>query len=421
MIHSLPRLILTLCFIGTATRLEAAVVDARPLPRIMVGKSNDLPQFQVSGTGAPFRPMGSSYLPEFHQSLAPGIYDPDAAKAAMEKMVSGGFNVIRTWAYHGHFALRKDQIFTMEGPDGAEANTPELWQPYIDNLCHFIGLANQHGLYVHLVIDREPDTLFYRSMVAEGFPDVEGFHHREFMTTGSIKAKEIYIRELIENIRRRSPALLSTIFAYEIRNEIHANTRYAPFNKTSGKVETAAGIYDMGDPASRLACQEDNLKLFLTRTTAALKQADPEALATASVFGFLPVGKAGMADKGLLPVDLEETRWPIRLSTLAESPIDFVSFNSYHPLPWNENLAASGIDHALMRKKPFLCTEFGAHRNKIKDPSLAASTIASYREAIFNSGFQGAYLFTWDTTKHTRWTMTEQNQVVFDHLKVAPR
>lgn len=398
-----------------------AIQDHQPLRRIIIGESQGATQFQISGTGEPFTPMGSSYLPEFHKSLAPGVYDPDAAREAMETMVDGGFNIIRIWSYHGHWEFRKEEVYTMEGPDWRRTNTPELWQPYIDNLCHFIGLANQHGLYVHLVIDREPDTTFYRSMVAEGYPDVEGFYNREYMTTGSIEAKEIYIKELIENIRERSPALLSTIFAYEIRNEIHANTAFAPFNRTSGEVKTAAGVYDMGDAASRLACQEDNLRLFLNRTTAALKQADPEALATASVFGFLPVGKAGMEGDGLLPVDLPDTRWPSRPAVLVESPIDFVSFNSYHPYDWDVNLVASGINKRMMREKPFVCTEFGAHRDAIPDGARAAKIIVDYRDTIMRGGFRGAYLFTWNTTEHTRWTMTEDDAVVFERLRIQFR
>ena len=399
--------------IAAADRAEGTY---RLLPRIGVDASGRMPVFRNSETGALFRPVGSSYLPEFHNTLSPGVYDRQAAERAIAKMVSGGFTVLRIWAYHGHFKHREKEIYGMEGRDHA-ANTPGLSQAYMDNLCNFIGLANTYGLYVHLVIDREPDKTFYRSMVAEGYPDVEGFHHREYMTSGSIKAKEIYIRELIDNIRRRSPELLSTIFAYEIRNEIHSNTRHAPFNRTSGSVKTASGVYDMGDPHARLACQEDNVMLFLSRTTTALKQADPMALATASVFGFLPVGKAGMEGHGLLPTDFKETRWPIRPAALAASPIDFVCFNSYLPNPWDKALESSGIDGRLLRQKPFVCTEFGAHRQGINDAGEAADSLLQYRRAILKSGFQGAYLFTWDTTRHTRWTMMEKDAVIFERLR----
>ena len=38
-------------------------------------------------------------------------------------------------------------------------------------------------------------------------------------------------------------------------------------------------------------------------------------------------------------------------------------------------------------------------------------------EDILDSGFQGALLFTWDETKHTRWTMEEQGGVIKEKLK----
>ena len=102
-----------------------------------------------------------------------------------------------------------------------------------------------------------------------------------------------------------------------------------------------------------------------------------------------------------------------------ESPIDFVSFNSYHPHDWNQALESSGINERLMRQKPFVCTEFGAHRSAIEGAQKAAGVLHNYRQGILKSGFQGAYLFTWNTTKHTRWTMMEDGAAVFERLRAA--
>lgn len=396
-----------------------ALPITRELPRIEVRSDKGEARFHLACSGEIFHPMGSSYLPELHRSFSPGVYDSAAADAALAQMAEGGLTVVRIWAYHGHWENRRDGIYALEGPQPFRTErSPELWQPYLDNLCDFIARANHYGIYVHLVIDREPDKNFYREMVNRGYPDVEGFHHREYMTTGSIEAKEIYIRELIGEIRGRNPHLLSTIFAYEIRNELHANTSQDPFKRVSGRVKTAAGIYDMGCPEERLACLEDNIQLFLKRTTRALREEEPRALATASVFAYLPVGKKGMLDEGLLPIDLPDTRWPVRPKVLVDTDLDFISFHGYIPHDWETALESSGVDAELVRKKPFICGEFGAHRRAFPNAGKAADALYLFRQEILESGFQGAYLFTWDSTQHTRWTMTEEGGAIFEALRV---
>ncbi len=397
-------------------KLPAA--DFAALPRIKIGEHQGRPAFINSSTGEVFQPMGSSYLPEKHKTFSPGVYVSDDAESALEKMAEGGFTVVRIWSYHGHWENRKEGLFAMEGPDYRNQNTPELWQPYVDNIVDFITRASRRGIYVHLVIDREPDTPFYRDRVNTGYPDVEGFIHREYLTEGSLEAKEIYIAELIKNFRQRNPELLSTIFAYEIRNEIHADTAQAPFNKTEGVVETAAGHYDMGSPSSRQACFNENVLLFLSRAAKALKKADPEALATTSTFAYLPVHKEGMLEAGLLPTDMEDTRWPILPAVLVDSDLDFVSFHSYYPHDWNRALQSSGFDEKFLKKKPFICGEFGAHRHSFSNVDLAASALLVYRDDILASGFRGAYLFTWDTLQHTRWTMVEDDAVIYETLRL---
>lgn len=389
------------------------------LPRIVVCNEDGVAVLRDSSSNEIFRPIGSNYVPGLvHRTFSPGFYDQAAAEVALAKMAKGGFTTVRTWAYHGHWQNRADGFYAMEGPQSFRLqDSPELWQPYVDNLVDFIARANNHGIYVHLVIDREPDKPFYRDRVNGGYPDIEGFVHREYLTSGSIEAKEIYIAELIDNIRSRNPDLLSTILVYEIRNEIHANTNVAPFNRTEGDVTTAAGIYDTGNPESRLACFEDNVTLFLNRATAAIKEADPEALTTASIFAYLPVGKDGLYDEGLLPIEMSDTRWPVLPRVLVRSDIDVVSFHSYIPDNWGQALSSSGFRNEFLSEKPFVAGEFGALRRAFDTVDLAAQALLNYRNTILGCGFLGAYLFTWNTYEHTRWTMTEEGAVIFESMR----
>ncbi len=253
-----------------------------------------------------------------------------------------------------------------------------------------------------------------------GFPDVEGIIHREYMVEGSIQAKEIYVGEIIRSIRDRDPGLLSTIFTYEIRNEIHANTTQKPFSLTSGIVTTAIGDYDMGIPAERQAAYDDNVTHWMNRAIAALKAEDPDALATSSIFAYSAVGKsAAMNDAGLLPVDATpDRRWPVLPSVLMATNVDFISIHHYiSSSNWSQALESSGWDALDKTLKPFLAGEYGMRRDATNDPIFAANQLYDHRETVLDFGFRGASLFTFDLLSHFRWSAMEEGAFVYERLK----
>ena len=51
------------------------------------------------------------------------------------------------------------------------------------------------------------------------------------------------------------------------------------------------------------------------------------------------------------------------------------------------------------------------------DIFAAADTLHAYREEILDSGFRGAYLFTWDTFPFQRWGAMEQGAIIYERLK----
>ena len=395
-----------------------------PLPRIGVRAAEPFAQFYNTETGREFRPIGSSYVrlyevgsDRFHSTFAVGQYDAAMAEAALQKMADSGYTVVRVWCYHGHPTLQNQNppVYSIEGPYAT--NVPDLYQPYLDNLFDFLERATRHGIYVQLAIDRAPRNNYYDSMVNAGYPEVTGFIHREYMVSGAITAKEIYISQLLQSIIDHNPALLSTIFAYEIRNEIHSRTDEEPFSEARLWAETAAGIYNMESPADRQACQDDNVTLFLNTSVAAIKDNDPDALVTTSVFTFWPVGKDGLAGNGLLPRDMTDHRWPIQPGVLVDTDLDFVSVHGYIPHDWDDELGSTDWSLIDKTQKPFLCGEFGAHRWHYENVFDAAEALYSHREDILNSGFRGALLFTWDTFIHTRWTMMEDDEIINERLK----
>ncbi len=403
------------------------------LPRIGVREATPFAQFYNTENGEEFFPNGINYikLHEYiqsdgsnsgsrnHATFIEELYDPHAAEVALAGMADGGFTIVRVWLYHGHWQLRANGFLSVGGP--LASNSHELHQPYMDNFVDFLKRANRHGIYVHLVIDREPENSFYRrDRVDVGFEDIEGFVHREYMVEGSIEAKEIYVREIVREIRSRDPGLLSTIFTYEIRNEIHANTQQKPFSMTSGIVTTSAGDYDMGIAEERQAAYDDNVINWLNRSVAALREEDPHALITSSVFAYAAVGKTEeMNSSGLLPVNPgPDTRWPVRPSVLMATDLDFVSFHHYiSSRTWSEALKSSGWDGLDKTKKPFIAGEYGIHRDATDDPFSAANQLYDHRERVLDLGFRGASLFTFDTFSHHRWAAMEDGAYIFERLK----
>jgi len=372
-----------------------------PLPRIKTRSASPYAEFYNTKTGKTFNPIGNSYVQlwggYFHCNFIASLYDANAAESALTMMQQSGYTLVRIWCYYGNSTLRGQNppLYSIEGP--YETNGPELYRPYLNNLLDFLTRANNHGIYVQLAIDRTPDNTYYNNLVNTGYWDyVTGQANREYMVAEAIRAKQIYISQLIQAMIDYDPNLLSTIFSYELRNEIVSRADEKPFNQLSGWVFTGNGVeYDMNSPTSRQACQDDNIKNWANKCIAAIKEKDPDAMACCSLFTFDCTGKNGLAGKGLLPAT-KPGSWPVLPSLLLETNLDYVDIHSYIPNDFAHSLESSlwsSLDKTL---KPFTCGEFGAMRTDYTDVFAASSALYNYRETILDAGFRGALLFTWD-------------------------
>jgi hypothetical protein len=400
---------------------------ATPLPRIKARVASPYAEFYNVQTGESFRPIGSNYVQlytigstVYHSTFIPGLYDSSAAENALTIMQQSGYNFVRVFCYQGSSTLRSQSppLYSIEGP--SSTNVPQLYQPYLNNLLDFLTRANSHGIYVQIVIDYTPTNVYYTNLVNTGYSYVTGSTHRDYMVSSAITAKQTYIRQLIQSIINYDPNLLSTVFSYELKNELNSTTDNGPFNLTSGWYTMGNGNeYDMSSATSRQACQDDNIKNWANKCVIAIREKDPNAMACASVFPFDAVGKNGYAGKGLLPITFSDKRWPARPSVLVTTNLDYVDIHSYLPKSWSTGLSSSewsSIDKTL---KPFTCGEFGAERATYYTGNVfaAAAGLYNYREYILDSGFRGASLFTWDTYSHIRWTAMEANAVINERLK----
>jgi hypothetical protein len=403
-----------------------------PLPRIKARTASPYAEFYNVQTGESFSPIGANYVPLYwiggtgngtggtggtcyHSAFIPGLYDSAAAENALTIMQQSGYNLVRVFIYQGDGTLRNLGLYCIEGP--SSTNVPALYQPYLDNLLDFLTRANSHGIYVQIVTDRTPTNAYYSNQVNAGYSCVTGSTNREYLVSGAVTAKKTYLGTLVQAIIDHDPNLLSTVFGYELKNELNSTTDSKPFSYTSGWYTMGNGIdYNMGDAASRQACQNDNIKNWANQSVSAIKAKDPDAMVCISVFTLYAVGKTGMT--GLLPITTSDKRWPALPSLLLQTNIDYIDIHSYKPNGWNTSMASAGWPSSLDKTlKPFTCGEFGALRTSYGPVTNAASVLYSYRENILDSGFRGALLFTWDTETHTRWTAMEAGAIINERLK----
>jgi hypothetical protein len=416
-----------LVVVGVLLNYAVVACATTALPRIKVRTGTPVGEFYNSETGETFYPEGSNYVrlhwlgdDGFHSTFTDGMYSSVDAEASLTKMEQGGYNTVRVFCYKGHYKLTAEDIYAVNGPYSTDG--PQLYQPYMDNIIDFLRRANAHGIYVYMEVGSTPWNSYYNSIANTGSSNIEGSINRELLAIGPIEAKKLYLRQFIQYIKNSDPNLLSTILSYEIRNEIRCDTEYKPFSMTSGWVFTADGNeYNMGSASSRQACQDNNINNWANQCVSVIRAEDADALASCSVFTFSVVGKSGLAGAGLLPLDMADNRWPARPLKLQQSSIDFIDIHCYLPWGWSDELASSEWANIDKMRQPFLVGEFGAHRVSYPDVNEAADLLYDYREDVYDLGFAGALLFTWDTYSHTRWTAMEEGEVVNNRLKPTAR
>ena len=398
------------------------------LPRIKAVEAEPVAKFVNTATGLDFMAVGSSYVNLWwidgiphHCNFTPGLYDKQAAEDTLAYMRESGYTVVRTFIDKGHHTRNRLAIYGLDGP--YENETPSLYEPYMQNLIDFLERATKHGIYVIAAFEVWPYTRFYSSLVFSGNDDIEGNHNRTILAENTIKAREIYLEEFIKRLKKHNPDLLTTIFAYDVQNELYCRSDQKPFSMTEGLVTTANGkTYDMSCPVSRQACQDENTVNWANRLTAVVKKHDPDALVTASLFPFWPLGKE--VEKGLLPLDTPDKRWPVGMRLIIEeTDFDFIDIHPY--IGWQGNmqevLDSSQWSEIDKTKKPFVAFEYGAHRFEtrvnVDNVELAAQKLYDWRQDMFDIGFAGAAIFTWHTTSHTRWTLTEDGGRINDYMR----
>jgi len=400
-----------------------------PLPRIAPKSASPAAYFVNTKTGEKFTPLGTNYVRldwigpiAYHTTFNSAFYDARAAEKALAEMSKDGYNIVRVFLDQGESVHQAQGQFGMNGP--FETKIPRLYPPTVNNFIDFLSRARNHGIYVIPVCEFWPYNKFYDTLAKNNPPaDIEHINGA-YLSRGCIEAKKTYLAELVESVIKAEPkgTLLSTVFSWELTNEVHLATSIKPFSLTAGKVTTADGkTYDMADAGQRQQCMDNNVTNWANQMVAAVKAVDPDAMISASVFTYQIVRKKG--PNGLFPIDAEDPRFPARPLMLFNSDLSYIDVHTY-PTTFVDNYslreALESSEYSKWDKtlKPLLMGEFGTFKDKYETIEQACEVMTAHRKEAFDLGFSGALYWTWDTFSQKRiWHLLEQDGFINNALK----
>lgn len=339
MLSRTARIILT-CI----TLLGAISASAAPAQRIGITTIAGKKTLYNTVTGAEFNPRGYNYTvvetrgtsddcKERHITFDTGRYQAALAEAFLGQMQYDGYNTVRVMLDWG------DACRAAVGQYAATPPSPvgsEVYSAYMANIVDFLLRAKAKNLYVILVMNYTPQSPYYQALIGgspEPHAQIAG-ENRYLLTQGGHQAKAAYLTAFINALKNStSPVgeLLPTVLAYELQNEVMVVDNLPPFSLTSGTVTFGNGLsYNMASTADRQQAMDANVVQWSIVANNAVKQADPSALVSASVFTFAAVGLPGY--NGITPVPSRgsEKRHPARVASLHQwSTIDFTDIHLY--------------------------------------------------------------------------------------------
>ena len=363
--------------------------------------------FVEKKSGKEFRPVGFHYiriLPDgVHYVFAPSQYDPARVEAMFSDLEKNGFNIVRV--FMGNLELT-------EG-DGLSGT-------FLDNVVDFLERATRHRIYVLLVVDWIPGSQRYTSIVANARPDVDGMQ-RLLLDKANITAKSLYLKDFISMLKERRPALLSSIFAYELENEVCIDLDKLPFSQTSGTFACAGKQYDLANEQDLQKLVDTAIVDNANKLTTAIRSVDPQAMVAYSVFSYAAVGRSG---PNRIRSDVShDMRCPIRPLALAKSKLSYVDLHFYAPNPeglesdlksleWDKLTSACRAEG-----KPILAGEYGVPSSLAADGEQSARCATWHLQNLLEKGMTGGIFWTYDCHEQENVVNAKQfDGAIFDAL-----
>jgi len=411
---------------------SSASAGLKPLPRIAPQAAEPVAKFIDAESGKTFSPIGVNYVRldwidqiPYHTTMNAALYDPIRTNRDFKEIAANGYNLIRVFLDHGDPAHQSRMQYGMAGP--YLHNTEDLYPPALDAFIDLLRLANKHGLYVIVDAEYVPTNQYYSNMSVDHTDETIGYYNWMYLSKKYIRAKALYFSKLVEAVKFAEPngALLSTVFSWELQNEIAIHGNFAPFNRHSGTVTTAdGGTYDMANAEDRQLCWDSNVVNWADTLCDTIRSIDPDAMVSASLFTYQIAGKEGANG---LTGHYPDHRYPASPQAIAISKLSFVDIHTYDTTmqphyDLESSLNSSGFDQLDKTIKPFLIGEYGTFKDKYDHVEDAKDAMISHQQEMERLGFAGHLFWTWDTHSQKRiWDLTEEGGVLLEALKPKNR
>lgn len=185
-------------FIATSPVQVASVATTTPIAkagehRIGIRVIDGHGEFYDRMTGEKFVPRGANYIRLAmqqglgggaylaHSTFGPGFYDPVRADAAMRKMYSDGYNVVRVF-------IETTTTTSISGAYGLSGD-------YLDNIADFIHLAKKNNLFVIFSTDWVVSLPSYTTIIEE-YCDTFNSVKAVYFSASAISCSSILINRL---------------------------------------------------------------------------------------------------------------------------------------------------------------------------------------------------------------------------------
>lgn len=400
--------------LSAALSAAAGAADASPaLPRIAAGDG----LFVERRGGRPFTPVGFNYIrlrPKWHGTFAPSVYDPRRAEAMLAEMQAGGFNTVRVFID----PAAKQGIVQARGAEG-------LSKPYLGRLVDFLSRARAHRVYVIPSLLALPCCKRYDDLV--GRPRRHFGHANEmYFDDRFVRAKALYVADVLAAIQRADPDLLSTVLACELDNETHFFAHGEPFSRKEGTYKWQGRSYDLADDEALQRLADAAVIRWADACVDAARRVDPHAMVSVNVFTFAAVGRSGPA--ALRRDKTQDRRFPARPVALTKTKLAYLDVHFY---PFGAETLDRDVRSIEMdalrrackaRRKPLIMGEFGAFKKSYPTVRGAAGAMRRHLRRVRSLGFAGWLYWTYDTDEQPfLWNARSEGGEIYQALQAEAR
>jgi hypothetical protein len=410
-----------------------------------------------SKNGKKFLPIGVNYMIEgtgvlngkafnTFDMFDPGIDNQNVIDQSLHNIASSGFTYVRLWLK----GVNTAQGFSSTSDGGFD---PKVWDAYVSKIVATVQSAKKNGLYVVLTGSSmgSGNTIFVppnfvRSNSSQTKSPAKGINSL-LLSPDMIEGLGNFYKELLRTMLAKDPDIASSIFYFDMFNEVHYDLGLPPLSQSAGTF--AYTVEHGGHPitinyqlddfstaprhvTSRQALMDRAALQFTASVGEKIRSVMPHVLVTMSLGSNSAMGHKEF-DGGLIRPGLNPNHYSLRPYFILKGGADLTDIHIY-PSPPSPSNGMIGSDRRFgplfdsdevvrpdvatsgtlinERKSPFIAGEFGAELDKFGVTSQSSSLFATEytagltpainelnateAAALCKYGFSGYGFWSWD-------------------------